>query len=310
MALLLFVGFFIWLRCSHETYNARVLRSRNYLTTRITTKIRQSAIAAANPELFQKHYTAIGIIKADFWQIYDVSCVISGDNYARRYYYSVFEAKLQRTVPHLVFDSKISMGRQFQFVYDYAQTLTLEADIDNYFAVYAPETYQIDVLSFVTPEVVETMLQMKDCDFEFVDDYLLCYSSLLSQSAIADFQQRCLALHDSINNNLSSYRDDRLGGQARKDDVSQFAKRLLPSSKKYLPKMLFVGLMTLGSLAIMVVYSFWIAPLDLDEGEPASYRLAILIPGAIVLIIMSVAFWRTIRKANKDKRNQPKPQPK
>ena len=286
----------IW-RWPRAIHTRRLLNSRNYLATKVTTKIEQSAI---DTELLQKHYTARAVIKADFWQIYDVIFASNNRSEHGKSYYSVFEAKLERTVPHLVFDAKAAKGQQFKFVYSQAQTLTLEAELNDYFVAHAPKTYQIDTLSLITPEVVEAMINMKDCDIEFVDEYLLCYAPLLAQSALADFQQRCLALYNKVNNNLSAYRDDRLEHQARRDDVTQFAKRLLPNSAKYLPIMIISGLVWLSLL------SLWMFAIATDKSQLALQSALLFAPTVIVFVVVSIIYLTAVSTAHRFRRQLPK----
>ena len=133
--------------------------------------------------------------KKEYWQTYDMVSDIyrrSGDTRlykSRQAFYTVFEAKLQRTIPHLVFDSKTAKGRQFRRIYLNTQHLTLDGDFNDYFDAYSPQGYEVDTLSFITPEVIVAMLDMHDCDIEFIEDGLLCYGPLLDEVSLEELQK-------------------------------------------------------------------------------------------------------------------------
>ena len=124
-----------------------------------------------------------GLIETgDGWRLYDIIFdhyrrTKHGASYkSRESFYTVFEIGLRRSVPHLVFDDRIAKGRQFGRVYSKAQQLQLAPVFDRQFTSYAPKHYQIDTLSFITPEVIEAMLAMPGRDFEFLGDRLVCYA--------------------------------------------------------------------------------------------------------------------------------------
>ncbi|MYB39848.1 hypothetical protein F4X86_00950 [Candidatus Saccharibacteria bacterium] len=195
--------------------------------------------------------------KHNFWYLYDVVSNIYRKNgdmplyKSRQAFYTVFEAKLQRTVPHLVFDSKAAKGKQFGHIYLQAQRLSLDGNFDDYFDAYSPQGYEIDTLSFITPEVIVAMLEMHDCDIEFVEDGLMCYAPLLDKKSLADFKEKCLNLYASVNDNLNTYRDNRLSENRRAHDVSIMAKRLIRDPMRHAPMTIFSGVAT-ASLIIII----------------------------------------------------------
>ncbi len=166
-------------------------------------------------------------------------------------YYLVLEVQLKRYLPHILFDSKLAKKSQFKSIYLQAQKISIQGSFDDVFTTYVPQTYHIDTLSFITPEVMEALLAVRAYDIEIINDKLLLYAPLLDKKEMETFatQGRALAAH--INDNVDTYRDDRLTGVERKTIVTPFARTLLKSPFIYL---LFTGLF--GSMiALIVTYS-------------------------------------------------------
>lgn len=156
-----------------------------------------------------------------------------GTYLAKQAYYTVLEVQLSRPLPHILFDSKKAKRRQFKSLYLHAQRISVQGGFDDVFDTYAPQSYNIDTLSFVTPEVMEALVALHDYDIEIVNDKLLLYAPLLSAQERETFmhQGRTLAAH--FNDNIDTYRDNRLMGQKRATDVTAFARALLRSPTKY-----------------------------------------------------------------------------
>ena len=250
----LFVGssWYLLSQLIKASHIRRLFKTRNYLSAGSTgTKIVKSAIGE---ELNRADLVRL-IKRRPKWQIYDTTFHLYDEldlGNQQEAYYTVFEAQLRRRLPHLLFDSKQAKKRQFRHLYRQAQELSLEGGINDYFDVYAPDYYDIDVLSFITPEVIVAILAMRDYDLELIDDGLLCYAPLLSSAEIKVFQQRCLHLFNHLDDNLSAYRDDRLKGKARRERVSPFARKLLQDPKPYLFYMLGSAPIASAALAIHI----------------------------------------------------------
>ncbi len=160
-------------------------------------------------------------------------------------YYTVLEIRLNRPVPQLIFDSKKAAGRQFKRVYDSSQKLPFDAFAEGVFTAYAPQSYEIETLSFITPEVSLAMLEMDDCDIEFIGSSLLCYTQILPTWELESFKAKCLNLYEKVNDNLSPKRR-----QATK--ISPWGYYLLQGSG--LPWLLITGiLIALSSLVFMLL---------------------------------------------------------
>ncbi len=194
----------------------------------------------------------------DGWQLYDIVF----DSYRRtkhgRYksresFYTVFEVRLRRSVPHLVFDSKTAKRRQFGRLYFKAQQLKFGPVFDRQFASYAPKYYQIDALSFITPEVMEAMLAMPGRDFEFLGDRLVGYAPLLEAEELDRFRTQSLNLHRQVNDNLASYRDDRLDRVRGKQEVADFGQQLLKNPYRNLVLIILSGLLSVAAIVGAII---------------------------------------------------------
>ena len=260
--LFVFICFFAfaWFtrQLARTLYVKRILRRRQYLGKASAYSISQIASSAASEEMGK--IGKISLIKeSKGWKIYDAIFYVihrtrSGqERIAKESYYTVFESKLNREVPHLLFDAKKAKGKQFGRLYLKAQKLSLGGTFEDYFEAYAPKHYQIDTLSFITPEVLEAMIAMRQYDIELLNGHLLCYAPLLEGKDLAAFEAHCLHLHRHINNNLRSYKDDRLTNEKRQDDVADFGKQLLKNPFRKLPLVIFFGLATLTILVLALL---------------------------------------------------------
>lgn len=238
-----------------SVYVSRIIKKRHYtgLSNYVHTPDTKLFASAVNKELdiVDEHrlieyddMSGLYDLKFNFYRKTKMGRYIS-----RQAFYTVYELKLQRKLPHLIFDSKSGKGQQFKKFYIQAQRLSLDVHMDDYFVAYAPKQYAIDTLSFITPEVLQAMFAMKDYDIEIIDNSLICYGPLLSDSQLDDFRKKCRALHAALNDNLNTYRDDRLVGEKRRQDVTNFSKRLLESPRRYYFPALLGALTTIVILA-------------------------------------------------------------
>ena len=260
-------------------YVKKLIRKRSYLhpaNMDAGNKITQSAVALELNEEF--HQTQL-IGQGSFWQLYDATFNIYWRSRYSRYkakeaYYTVFEAKLNYMTPHAIFDSIIGKKKQFKSLYLKSQKIQLGAGFDEHFETYVPEYYAMDTLTFMTPEVMEKATKIKDCDIELLQGSLLCYAPLLPVEQLAPFVQKCLTLHEALNDNLSSYRDSWLGkGQG----VTEFGKQLLKNPIKLLWTALIFGCFSILGIVGAILSGDWFNLLD--------PRFGILVVIAILLFI-------------------------
>ncbi len=88
----------------------------------------------------------------------------------------VLNLALTRAVPHVVIDgrqNRLPLGSEF----DRSQQLELEGDFNKYFKVYCPKDYERDALYFLTPELMQVLVDMNDkYDVEMIDRELYFYT--------------------------------------------------------------------------------------------------------------------------------------
>lgn len=98
---------------------------------------------------------------------------------------AVINIELPRAVPHVIIDgrqNRLPLGGEF----DRSQRIELEGDFGKYFTVYCPKDYGRDVLYFLTPELMQALVDLNDkFDIEMLDHELYLYSrSILKPSEL------------------------------------------------------------------------------------------------------------------------------
>jgi hypothetical protein len=216
-----------------------------------------------------------------------------GDFLAKQAYYTILELPLNRNLPHILFDSKSAKRRQFSSLYLKAQKLSVQGTFDQIFDTYVPQTYNIDSLSFVTPEVMEVLVNAKMYDIEIIDDRVLLYGPLLDEADLQPLIDRGKAIAKHLNDNIDTYRDDRLTGDARVKDVTPFARSLLQSPEKSI----LIALIT-GALIVDIVY-FSIKLFPDNRKDVLLNQISIII---YLLFISHV--WKAIKIVRKNKKTE------
>jgi hypothetical protein len=171
----------------------------------------------------------------------------------------------------------LARGRQFKSYYEQAQKLSLEGSFDDYFDTYAPEHYTIDTMSFVSPEVMQAIMDLKDYDVEVLNNRVLVYAPLLSELELSEFYARCQTLAKELNDNLARYRDSYLPSRSARKNIMPFARLLLenPWKANWIGVFVSAGLVT-----------FWfVAGIDTD----VEFVLAILCSIILMFYLARVA---------------------
>lgn len=206
-------------------------------------------------------------------------------------YYRVLEMPLRRRLPHILFDSKQAKGRQFKHLYLKVQRISVQGTFDLVFDTYAPRTYHIDSLSFVSPEVMEVLVDAKDYDIEIIEDKVYLYAPLLGEEATEIFVAKGQAIARHLNDNIDTYHDNRLTGDDRKATVTPFAYTLLKSPRKY---------QMIAGLALCVIGGILVGAII----APGEYRLGILFNGysLFVYLVFLINTW-SAQKIKRDNKN-------
>ncbi len=176
-----------------------------------------------------------------------------GQYLAKQAYYLVAEVQLKRHLPHILFDSKSAKRNQFKSIYLKVQKVSLQAPFDDSFDTYMPQSYNIDVLSFISPEVMEALLTATDYDIEIINNKLLLFAPLLDEREKQMLIKKAQYIAEHINDNIDNYRDDRLKGLDRKNNVTNFARSLLKSPYKYILISILSGLLIILNIILAFV---------------------------------------------------------
>ena len=131
-------------------------------------------------------------------------------------YYSVMQITLPRKLPHIVLDSKHTRGKQMRFKFDSEQKISLEGNFDTYFDTYFPAHYEIDLLSIITPEVMEVLIQANQFDIEIYEGSLKLYSTMKSPEQVVRMMNVGFSIRSKLMNNIVTYSDSRLAVDSRK----------------------------------------------------------------------------------------------
>ena len=82
---------------------------------------------------------------------------------------------MPKTLPHVAIDrnnNSFNVGDDFER----SQRYSMEGDFDKYFTVYCPKGYERDLLYFLTPELMQALVEMhKDYDVEIIGKKLYFY---------------------------------------------------------------------------------------------------------------------------------------
>lgn len=135
----------------------------------------------------------------------------SGQYIARTIYYGVMTAQLPRSLPHVFFDSQKARGRQFNLHFAAAQKHELEGNFGKHFTTYFPKEYTIDSLSFISPDVMQSLVAADEYDIEIVGDRLFLYGPLFQpDEQISDMVAKLNIIKKELLDNIRTYRDERL----------------------------------------------------------------------------------------------------
>lgn len=134
-----------------------------------------------------------------------------GEFHSETVYYGVMSVELPRELPNMFFDSKHARGRQFRFHFDKSQRRRLEGDFNEYFTTYFPNTYSIDGLSIITPDVMLALKAASEYDIELVGNRVYLYGPLFDPKVqLPDMSAKIQAIRSQLLDNINTYRDERL----------------------------------------------------------------------------------------------------
>lgn len=195
-----------------------------------------------------------------------------------RTYYSIIQIPLPRQLPHIVFDSRRMRGREMRFSFDKDQQIQLEGNFDTYFDTYFPAHYEIDLLSIITPEVMQALMAAGEFDIEVYGNQLKLYAPMLPASKVPQAIQLGLTIRDKLLHNINTYSDDRLAVDAR-NKVHTYGATIQDNFRLTAFKLALGGLFGVG-------LGLWLMLTDGDPGEKAERTMH----GVFALLLAGVLF--------------------
>ena len=156
-------------------------------------------------------------LKTAEWEYIEPSYAVyhktkNGEYKAATIYYAVMAVELPRLMPNVVFDAKNQRGRQFKTIFDEDQLHQLEGNFGKYFDAYFAKDYTIDSLSFITPDVMEALIEAEQYDVEIVGNKLFLYGRLWhdAPAQLQDMSQKIAHIKQELLDNILTYRDERI----------------------------------------------------------------------------------------------------
>ena len=271
------VGLTLLLKPLHS--NKSILVTRTYLADikPDQTAVYKTIKATGKSFRLSRLLSAKLIWQKDNQRIYDLQ-TFSGDKYHSHSYQTIYEAQLQRHLPHIVFNKHIL----FIFGHwlgssDYQSDQEIVIDeLASAFATFAPAGSKLDVYSFITPEVIEAILALKDISsrIEIIDNQLVCIGKFLDKPRLEIFQALCQNLFFKLNDNL----DTRSASQPAA--LASFAQRLQKPYRHLLVLALILGIPFLAILLPVLVSAFK-DPEQFAGGFGIGTALLLMIPAAM-----------------------------
>lgn len=172
----------------------------------------------------------------------------SGKN-RQTHHFTIGGIKLNKTLPHLVLDSKKNnfLMSNLPVYFDNKQKISLEGNFDDYYQAYMPLDYHIDILSYITPEVMEFIISMAEkYDIEIVDDmlYIIKNGGYSVANDSNDIKNSLEILARELIQNTRSYKDARISQTAdgANHEVAPEGRRLRRNNSSLIVLALAVGI--------------------------------------------------------------------
>lgn len=228
----------------------------------------------ARYKLFNNH---VSVGKYDFvdysYEIYTKDKL--GCRVTDKYFYFIASVVLPKSLPNVFFDSKKNK-LSFRDFFSERQRYTFEGNFSDYFEAYLPDNYEIDILSFITPEVMEVLMQAADYDIEIRDGRLYLYAPQLIDPSkqFPGTLSQLAKIEAAVADNVRSYSDSSQAYIRANGTVG----RHLNTSKR----MLFIQgvIFSLAFLALFVLSIF-----NFGQGGGPSYAAMLMIFPILVLLV-------------------------
>ena len=290
-------GFFVAVLCSgalasnlyqQERKGRKILSQRQYIGDPDNNDSHfQSSIVylQAGEEGAKFRYDARIFQTTASYSVYDMAYVPQRSRSYIKNFYTIYEAKLGRSLSHTIFESVHAGDFRVSSLYDKAQSFKV-SELNGEFRVYTPLGYNQDGTAALTPAVLSAILNLRSYGgLEIIGDRLFCYASeLLNQRQVSHMVQ----LAEELRNQLGTVKTHD-GNYLISADAT--ARQLLPAQSKWSNK---------GKITLI----FAVACLGLAVGLTpyGDYEIAdslIFGPLAVLLSLISGVFyllhWRAKR---------------
>ena len=178
--------------------------------------------------------------------------VTSGGRSQQTSYVSFMRVTLPRELPHILIDAHrnvLDLGGGL----DKSQRLSLEGDFDEYFTVYCPDGYQQDTLYFLTPELMQSMIdQDRAYDMEVVGNQLYFYRSGRLEYDEATTRHLFQMLQNTggeFVQNTRLYKDDRVSVSGSIAPEGMQLKRRVTAAQIIVFTLMIVYFLAIGALS-------------------------------------------------------------
>jgi len=288
-----------WVQIIKIQSSRRFLDGPNRVTTEHS-RIKETVIATTTSVKGSKPILETNILASDKnWMLWDLVLSVpisrllpktAGDG--GEYYHTVIEFKLKRSLPHVIFDSKRLRGYQYTRMVDGVNRISFKGDFDSSFQSYCPSGYTLDTLAFITPEVLEAMLELDIYDYEIIGDSFFCIAPLLKNRELVEFKLSSENVFDKLNDHIHNYRDSFVARSIPSNLVNHpLSKELIKASFFDQPQFYIVCIVTVALFYILTSYD--------SHQTDNSYYLWILLSLSLLYGIFIIVNSRTIRIRHK-----------
>lgn len=163
---------------------------------------------------------------------------VGSGKHQQTYTWRYAAVRLPRKVPHMVLDAKQNnaslMNRaifsNLPVILPNSQRITLEGNFDDYFTLYGPKKYDVDVRYVLTPDVMVALIDASShFDVELVDDLAFFYTvddGKTDVDVIGDMLTVLEVVGHELYDQTDRYADDRVDDARQKNAVAEQGRRL------------------------------------------------------------------------------------
>lgn len=234
----LIVGLSLLAKVAYSSYVNKTIRLKKFAAANNFDYIDSHQPIARAGAIFNtgssRHYASGFASKDGALSLANYQYTISGGRSSQTISWGVMRAKLTRNLPNVILDatSNNTFGKFSNLPESFSggQKFELEGDFNKYFSVLAPKGYQRDALYFLTPELMQALVEYgKDYDFEIVDDNLYIYKSgafKFNKEMLPHIVQTIKYFGWQFEDNVRRYNDDRVENAKVANVVSTDGRRL------------------------------------------------------------------------------------